>query len=220
MIFRYDFPADGFLAFATAVRQVRTERGPEGESVAESITRSRFSQRAVDLGEVVLTIDLCLESVTLEVPSAGIPPTELEGFPRTGTVRMERTGRLLEVPADLPVGRGFEFPDRDLEPGDSWQVEEALTGGQAVVEHTFQGWEGDLALFSSRAREYRSLLETGATLAGSLEGETWFDPAAGQVVRSLVTFATRVTAGDAEVLTQVSSQLDWAPQEFALEASL
>lgn len=219
MIFRYDLPEDGFLAFAAAVRQVRTERGPEGESVAESITRSRFSQRAVELGSVVLTLDLSLESVTVEFPGAGIPPTELEGFPRTGTLRMERTGRILEAPAGLPVGRGFEFPERELDPGDSWQVAEALTGGQAIVEHTFQGWEGDLALFTSRAVEYRAQAQ-GATLDGALEGETWFDPAAGQVVRSLVTCATRATLGDSEVLTQVSSQLDWAPQDFELEASL
>lgn len=218
MIFRYDFPEDGFLAFAAAVRHVRTERGPAGESVAESITRSRFSQRAVELGEVVVTVDLSLESVTVEVPSAGVPPTELEGFPRTGTLRMERTGRVLETPDDLPVGRGLEFPERDLEPGDSWQVVEALAGGQGLVEHTFQGWEGDLALFTSRVREYRAV-QDGATLRGNLEGETWFDPEAGQVVRSLVTFATRVVAGDSEVLTQVSSQLDWLPQDFEMQAS-
>lgn len=217
MIFQYDFPEEGFLAYSTAVRQIRTERRGGEEVVSEARTRSRFSQRAVDLGEVVLTLELSVESATMEIPSLGLPPFELEGFPRVGRVRMERNGTVLEMPGDMPVGRGLVFPARDLEPGDSWQVTEKLENGRAVVEHTFAGWEEDLALFSSRSLDYRAEAD-GALLEGALEAETLFDPEAGRAVRALSSFTTRVRSGEEEILTQVASHVELEPLEGLGEA--
>lgn len=213
-LFRYHYPQDSLLTYTSTVRQVQTTLLEGHTSVAESYTRSRFSYRALEVGELVLKVELTLESVEIELLEPAHLVLPLAGLPRSGILRMEKNGRVLEEPSGIPVGRGLVFPDFELLPGDVWRVAQDLGSGRAVVEHCFDGWaEADgreCAVFTSSLVEYAGS-DPRAFLEGILEGELLFDAEQGRVQRSLLSYSTRFRKDQDEQVTQVACRLELVP---------